>query len=531
MFEGLPVFMFLVSSLNMWRGSPRVEAYAAGELAARAEALEAGLGVLVAELVSLAGEVTGPGLAAGSFGEIEQRVSVRGRELLRMVMQHAMDRQAAGEQRLAGVRDAVGRSRRRAERGHARTVVSLVGPVVVRRMAYRAAGAANLYPRDGVLNLPVRRYSWAVQEKAVGFALEASFGQASQWLAGRIGTTVHPGQIEQITAEAACDTGGFYATRAPVAAGREIPLVLSVDGKGVAMRPEARRPSRYQHVPGAFEKRLSTGEKRGVKRMAEIGAVFDALPPQVPRTPELIMGLVPGPEGQPAAARQVRAVNRWYAAGITEDRTATIARIFDEAARRDPGRERTWLVLVDGDRPQIMMIEREAAARGTPVTILVDFIHVLEYLWKAGWAFHAPRDPALESWVTAQATQILHGRTAQVIALIKTLAQEHPPRPGSEHEKQIRKALSYLTCKLPYLGYPRALAAGWPIATGVIEGACRHLVQDRLAITGARWGLPGAEAILRLRAIKANGDLDAYWAHHTQQERQRNHLSRYQLAA
>jgi hypothetical protein len=520
--------MFWVSSLNMLRGSPRVEAYAVEDLAARAEAVGAGLGVLVAELVSLAGEVAGPGLAAGSFDEIEQRVCMRGRELLRMVMQHAMDVQAAAERRLPGVIDAAGVARTRAERGHARTVVSSAGPVVVRRVAYRAAGAANLHPRDAVLNLPVRRYSQAVQAMAAGFALEASFGQASQWLAARIGTAVAQRQIEQIVAEAARDCEGFYATRAPVAAGREIPLVLSADGKGVAMRPEARRPSRYQHVPGAFEKRLSTGEKRGVKRMAEVGAVSGALPPQVPRTPELIMGQAPDPEGRPPAARQVRAVGRWYAADITADRTATIARIFDEAARRDPAHERTWLVLVDGDRPQIMMIEREAAARGTPVTLLAGFIHVLEYLWKAGWAFHAPRDPALEAWVTAQATEILHGRTAGVIDLIKALAAEHPPRPGSEHDRQIRKTLSYLTCKLPYLDYPRALAAGWPIATGVIEGACRHLVQDRLAITGARWGLAGAEAILRLRAIKANGDLDAYWAHHTEQERQRNHLSRYQ---
>jgi hypothetical protein len=505
-----------------------VEAYAVRELAASAEALGAGLGVLVAELVSLAGELAGPGLASGSFDEMEQRVSVRGRELLRMVLQHAMDAQASGERRLAGVTDAGGVVRTRAERGHARTVVSSAGPVVVRRMAYRAAGAANLHPRDAVLNLPARRYSWAVQAKAAGFALEASFGQASQWLAAGIGTTVYQGQIEQIVAEAAADSEGFYAARAPVAVAREIPLVLSADGKGVAMRPEARRPTRYQHVPGAFAKRLSTGEKRGVKRMAEIGAVFDALPPAAARTPELIMGQARDPEGTPAAARQVRAVNRWYAADITADRTATISKIFAEAGRRDPGHERTWLVLVDGDRPQIAMIEREAAARGTPVTILVDFIHVLEYLWKVGWAFHQPRDPALESWVTAQATEILHGRTSQVIGLIKTLAAGHPPEPGSDHARQIQKTLTYLTCKLPYLDYPLALANGWPIATGVIEGACRHLVQDRMGITGARWGLAGAEAVLRLRAIKANGDLDAYWTHHIEQERHRNHLSRYQ---
>jgi hypothetical protein len=301
-------------------------------------------------------------------------------------------------------------------------------------------------------------------------------------------------------------------------------VVLSADGKGVAMRPEARRPGRgKKKVPGAFDKRLSTGQKRGAKRMAQVGAVFDALPPDTPRTPELIMG---GPQGPPAG--QVRAVNRWYTADIAGDRTAVTGRIFDEAGRRDPAGERAWVVLVDGDRHQIASFEAEAAARGTRITILIDFIHVLEYLWKVGWAFHEPRDPALEPWVTAQATQILHGRASQVTDLIQALAREHPPRPGSEHDKQIRKTITYLTGKLPYLDYPRALASNWPIATAVIEGACRHLVQDRLGITGARWGLAGAEAILRLRAIKANGDLPAYWTHHIEQERQRNHLSLYQ---
>jgi hypothetical protein len=85
-----------------------------------------------------------------------------------------------------------------------------------------------------------------------------------------------------------------------------------------------------------------------------------------------------------------------------------------------------------------------------------------------------------------------------------------------------------MTSKKPHLGYDTALAAGWPIATGVIEGACRHLVKDRMDITGARWSLAGAEAILRLRALTANGDFDAYWAFHLRQEHHRVHWRRYQ---
>ena len=101
-------------------------------------------------------------------------------------------------------------------------------------------------------------------------------------------------------------------------------------------------------------------------------------------------------------------------------------------------------------------------------------------------------------------------------------------RPGGEHDRIIRTTVHYLDAKQPFMDYPRALAEGWPIATGVIEGACRHLVADRMGITGARWGLAGAQAMLWLRAIDASGDTSAYWDWHIGQERQRNHLSRYQ---
>jgi hypothetical protein len=293
------------------------------------------------------------------------------------------------------------------------------------------------------------------------------------------------------------------------------------------MRPEARR--RRTKAPEqkvrTFEKRAGTGEKKGCKRMAETGCVFDvAVPvPEQPRTPEQVMRPDPG-----TAQDRPRAENRWYACDITAGRDVTIGKIFDEAGRRDPDHRRTWIALVDGDIYQLGLIQAQAAARGITLAILVDFIHVLEYLWKAAWCFHAPRDPAMEDWVIAQALDILHGRTGEVIARIAQLAAEHPPKPGGEHAKIIRKTLSYLQNKQPWMDYPRALAAGWPIATGVIEGACRHLVADRMGITGARWSLEGAQAMLWLRAIYASGDTGAYWDYHITQEHQRNHLSRYQ---
>jgi hypothetical protein len=252
--------------------------------------------------------------------------------------------------------------------------------------------------------------------------------------------------------------------------------------------------------------------------------VFDVVPPDEPRTPEQILTRPPG--RQPPQAPE--AAGTWYPADITGGAAETIAVLFDQAGRRDPARARTWIALTGGDNHQISQIQDQAAARGVAITILIDFVHVQEYLWKAAWCFHAPRDPAIEAWVTAQELDILHGRAGDVIARIRALAAAHPPRPGGEHAKIIAKTLAYLQNKQPYLDYPRALAEGWPIATGVIEGACRHLIGDRMGITGARWSLEGAQAILWLRALRANGDLDAYWNYHITQEHQRNHLSRYQ---
>lgn len=134
-------------------------------------------------------------------------------------------------------------------------------------------------------------------------------------------------------------------------------------------------------------------------------------------------------------------------------------------------------------------------------------------------------DPAAEAWVHDKARAVLAGQAGRVAAAIRRKATYHGLDPPARANADT--CAKYLTNKAPYLNYPRALQQGWPIATGVIEGACRHLVKDRMDLTGARWGLEGAEAVLRLRAIRCNGDFDTYWNHHLRQERQRTHLSRY----
>jgi hypothetical protein len=519
-----------------------VEQYGLEELAASAEAVLAGLGPLAAGLARLAVEAG----RAVTLDAMETLVIEQGRELLRGLVQLALDGQAEREVRVPQVTGTDGVTRRRAERDHGRTVVTRLGAVVVRRIGYRSGirGAGSLFPRDGVLNLPPCGFSWELQRLAEMFCRSGSYEQGHEFMRAATGVSIGKRQLEQITVAAAGDAERFYRDRSreqaavPVAGEQDRdpgqvpepgqglpPLALSADGKGVAMLPEARR--RRTRAPEqrvrTFARRAGTGEKKGHKRMAETGAVFDVIPPEQPRTPEQVMHPDPG-----TAKDRPRAQNRWYACDITAGRDVTIGKIFAEADRRDPDHLRTWIALVDGDIYQLGLIQAAAAARGITLAVVIDFIHVLEYLWKAAWCFHPPRDPAMEDWVTAQGLDILHGRTGEVIARIARLAAGTPPEPGSEHAKNIAKTLSYLRNKQAFMDYPRALAEGWPIATGVIEGACRHLVQDRMGITGARWGLQGAQAMLWLRAINASGDTAAYWDYHITQEHQRNHLSRYQ---
>jgi hypothetical protein len=140
-------------------------------------------------------------------------------------------------------------------------------------------------------------------------------------------------------------------------------------------------------------------------------------------------------------------------------------------------------------------------------------------LWKAAWPLHSAADPTAEDWGAVKALAILAGDSARIAAEItaeaETAGLNAAQRTGAD------ACVRYLTSKDEYLRYDQALAVGWPIATGVIEGACRHIIGDRLCITGSRWGLDGAEAVLTLRAMISNGDFDEYWRYHLAREHQR----------
>jgi hypothetical protein len=255
--------------------------------------------------------------------------------------------------------------------------------------------------------------------------------------------------------------------------------------------------------------------------MAAAGAVFALTP--VPRTTADILGPGPRPPGPRAQAK-------WLTASVTATTAQVVAAVFAEADRRDPARQAAWIALADGNKDQIAQITAQAAARGITVPVICDLIHVTEYLWDAAWCFFPTASPDAGPWVRARTAALLDGGPDAAAAVAAAL-REAAAGLSKARRATAGKTAAYLEAKAPHLDYPAALANGWPIATGVIEGACRHLVKDRMDITGARWGTDTADAILKLRALIANGDFDAYWAWHLDREHERNYPRPYALAA
>ena len=473
---------------------------------------------------SLVGFMDGTDAAGLDHAGLEERLDRDGRELLRRLLDDHLALRAVREQRLGSVVGDDEVTRGRVEHDHRRVLGTVFGKVTITRMAYRALGRGNLHPADAALNLPVERHSHGLRKLAALEAARGSFQDAVDGIERVCGQQLGKRQVEELAQIAAVDFEDFYERRPARSEPGDL-LVISADGKGIVMRPNAMRPkaalARARQGPKHPQTRLASAEKSNYKRMATIGAVYDATP--VPRTAVDIIASDQDTERDPVPGPV--ATNKWLTASIVNDAGVVIEQVLDEAQRRDPEHRRTWVALVDGNNHQIQRIKAGAKARKVKVTIVVDFVHVLEYLWNATWCFHAARDPAAEQWVHRQATAVLNGHARRVAGQIRRKATNARLVPANREIAE--EAATYLTRKAPYLDYPTALEHGWPIATGIIEGACRHIVKDRMDLTGARWGLAGAEAVLKLRAIKANGDFDAYWRYHLDQERHHVHEAHY----
>jgi len=477
-----------------------------------------------AMLTALAAELAGPAAAGLTASELEDLLDERGREVIRQLLQDHYDLRAAREEQQAREQRAPaagpdGVARTRLETGHGRLLATLFGTVTVTRCAWRKPGSPNYCPADAALSLPAVRHSHSLAKLAALEAPRGSFDAAHAAVTRRCGNVIGKRQLEQAVTGAAADIAAFYAARIPEPCTPETLLVLSADCKGIVMRPGALRAATAKAAArlGKMRTRLTAGEKPNRKRMAALVTVYDAEPAK--RRPHDVIAPPGGRNGTRPLRPGPKARAKWLAGSVRKDPADMIAAAFDEAEARDPGHLRTWVVLVDGAEHQLDLIRAEAARRAVTIHIVIDLIHVLEYIWKAAWSLHDAGDPAAEDWVAAKALQVLAGGSTRA-------AEEITAQAGSAGLTPSRRTgadacVRYLSARHEYLRYDQALAEGWPIATGVIEGACRHLIADRLDIGGARWGLDGAEAVLTLRAVISNGDFEEYWSYHLAREHQR----------
>jgi len=448
------------------------------------------------------------GAFTSDLAKLERYVAEEGRELERRLLQAHLDLRAAREQPV-DVRGADG-IRRSARRVRPRVLLTIVGEVIVRRWAYEANGVEELHPADAALNLPTDRYS---------------FDEVVEQTKKILGVAVPKRQIEELTMRASRDFTTFYATRAVEAEDTTALLVMGFDAKGVVMRHEDLREATKKAAERSQRKlqtRLIRGEKRNRKRMAQVATIYTIDPWE--RTPADIMhDLRPV---RSAAIRRPRQVNKRVWASLEVEPGEVIEEAFAEGLRRDPGRKRQWVVLVDGNKDQLRLAKMAAKKVGVEMTIILDLIHVIEYFWKAAHRFHKAGTTAAEQWVNQRLLALLEGRGAGAFA--QDLRRWATRRELDEdQQKVVTDCIRYLLNNRRLLHYDRALTAGLPIATGVIEGACRHLVADRLDTTGPGWSLRGAEAVLRLRALRSSGDFEEYWAFHLGCEYARNHEARY----
>jgi hypothetical protein len=187
--------------------------------------------------------------------------------------------------------------------------------------------------------------------------------------------------------------------------------------------------------------------------------------------------------------------------------------LAEQVQARNPKGDKELVCVMDGERA----LWKRLLAAVVGVVCILDLFHVLERLWQAAHCFHAEGSEEAQAFVTDRLTRLLRGEVGYVIGGLKQMATKQGL--GGSRGRQLTAVIGYLESNRRFLRYDEYLAAGYPIGSGVAEGACRHLVKDRMELTGMRWRVPGAQAILDLRAVYINGDWDAFQQHRIEQER------------
>jgi hypothetical protein len=401
-----------------------------------------------------------------------------------------------------------------------RPYVSAFGPTPFRRDVYatRETQRQEVVPLDAKLGMPESDTSYLLQKWSGSQFVKESYKESRGTLLGILGFAPSVNCLEDIATAASEHADAYFAQQEPVdLTTEEEILVATSDCKGVPMR-QVDAPQKKQDADVPRRKRLKKGEKNGQKRMACVGGVYSVAPFR--RTIEDVLNEILRKEKQ---EQRPKPQNKRLRAVLTRevDGEEVNAKdvVFDwlakELQQRDPHERRTVVAVMDGET-KLRDLQELKISRAIGI---LDIWHVTEYLWELAYCFYRDGSDEAEAFVETYLRKLLEGNVNRVVGGIRQMATKRD-LPNHKWEK-VEDCLSYLAARAEYMKYDEYLAAGYPIGSGVVEGACRHLVKDRMEQAGMRWRIAGAQAILSLRSIYVNDDWDAFHADRIQTEQRK----------
>jgi hypothetical protein len=409
-----------------------------------------------------------------------------------------------------------GRPVRRLPERHDRRYVSIFGELTIDRVAYgtREGQKIERIPLDERLGLPEGDFSYVLEDRGQRLGLKGSFAEAGQSLEMLLGLRVGVRALEQMNRVVAGHAPSFQDSLAAPPASEEGPLmVVTADGKGVPMRrPEQEDGPRPHH-------RRTKGEKANKKQMACVGAVY-SIEPFVRKADDIIDEVLrdrkakerPEPQHKHVWAEMTREVEGQPPVTAKE---GLFCHLTDELTARNLGHDRPVVCLMDGERA---LWDAQAVYFPEAVGVL-DLFHVLERLWAVAHCFHKEGSDEAKEFVEQRLRDLLQGRVGYVIGGLRRRLKAG--KLSGPRKKVVRSAVEYLANNREHMRYDEYLAAGYPIGSGVAEGACRHLVKDRMEQTGMRWTVEGAQAMLHVRALYLNDQWEEFHEHRVEREQAR----------
>ena len=403
-----------------------------------------------------------------------------------------------------------GRVCQRLDEEHVRRYVSIFGEFQLKRTAYgsREGQKIEFVPLDNRLQLPESAFSYLLQDWDQSLCVEEAFSKAGRTLQRMLGLRQSVDSLERMNVQMAERVEDFREERQlpPAAEEGEI-FVSSGDGKGVVMR----RSEGEEPIPTHRTK----GDKASRKEMAIVGAVYSV--DRYVRTPEDVVAALfadkhdqhdqPKPKRPKPCHKQTMASLAYTdAEGTHSGIEKTYTWMLEELWKRNRGFTKEMVHLCDGQESLRHARVRHLPAHNT-VDIL-DLLHVTPRLWQAAHLFHPEKSSEAEEFVRARVLKILQGKAELVVRGLREMGTKRKLT-GSKRAT-LARVCAFYESNYDRMRYDDYLAKGYPIATGVIEGACRHLVKDRMERAGMHWTRQGAQAMLDVRSVHNNDDWEEY---------------------